>query len=68
LTLLKEWRKQTSAEEKVPAFCVFTDATLIAIAEARPTSDAALLKIPGLGQAKLGKYGDQVLAILAAET
>ena len=68
LTLLKEWRKQTSAAEKVPAFCVFTDATLMAIAEARPTSDTALLKIPGLGQSKLGKYGDQVLAIVATET
>ena len=68
LTLLKEWRKQTSAAEKVPAFCVFTDATLTAIAEARPTNDQGLLKIPGLGQSKLGKYGEQVLAILATES
>ena len=66
LTLLKEWRKQESAEEKVPAFCIFTDATLVAIAEARPTSEQALIKIPGLGPAKLSKYGEQVLAILAA--
>ena len=68
LTLLKEWRKQTSTQEKVPAFCVFTDATLIAIAEARPASDTALLKIPGLGQSKLAKYGEQVLAIVASES
>ena len=66
LSLLKEWRKQEAAEEKVPAFCVFTDATLMAIAEAKPGSEQALIKIPGLGPAKLTKYGEQVLAILAA--
>jgi DNA helicase-2/ATP-dependent DNA helicase PcrA len=67
LVLLKEWRKQEAAEEKVPAFCVFTDATLVAIAEARPSSEQALLSIPGLGRAKLTKYGEQVLTILAAD-
>jgi DNA helicase-2/ATP-dependent DNA helicase PcrA len=66
LALLKEWRKQQAAQEKVPAFCVFTDATLVAIAEARPGSEQALIKLPGLGQAKLTKYGEQLLAILAA--
>ncbi|HEU5483728.1 MAG TPA: ATP-dependent DNA helicase UvrD2 [Microlunatus sp.] len=66
LTLLKEWRKQQAAEEKVPAFCVFTDATLVAVAEARPGSEQELIKVPGLGPGKLSKYGEQVLAILAA--
>jgi DNA helicase-2/ATP-dependent DNA helicase PcrA len=66
LVLLKEWRKQEAAEEKVPAFCVFTDATLMAIAEAKPGSAQALITIPGLGPGKVRKYGEQVLAILAA--
>ena len=66
LALLKEWRKQQATDEKVPAFCVFTDATLVAIAESRPTDSQGLIKIPGLGQSKLTKYGEQVLAILAA--
>ena len=66
LALLKEWRKQQAGDEKVPAFCVFTDATLVAIAESRPTDSQSLIKIPGLGQSKLTKYGEQVLAILAA--
>jgi len=66
LALLKEWRKQQASDEKVPAFCVFTDATLVAIAESRPTDQQSLIKIPGLGQAKLTKYGEQVLAIMAA--
>jgi DNA helicase-2/ATP-dependent DNA helicase PcrA len=66
LALLKEWRKQQAAEEKVPAFCVFTDATLVAVAEARPASEQELIKVPGLGPAKVTKYAEQVLAILAA--
>ena len=49
MAMLKEWRRQQSAEQKVPAFVVFTDATLIAIAEARPRSRADLLKVQGLG-------------------
>ena len=64
---LKQWRKTEAAEQGMPAYCVFTDATLIAIAEARPTSDRDLIKVQGLGPAKAGKYGEQVLAIIAGE-
>ncbi len=65
---LREWRRQEAAEQKLPAYCVFTDATLVALAESRPRSAGDLIKIQGLGPAKAGKYGEQVLAILAAET
>ena len=41
----------------MPAFVVFSDATLLAIAERRPTDNAALLSIPGIGRAKLDAYG-----------
>ena len=64
---LREWRRQEAAEQKLPAYCVFTDATLIALAEARPRTPAELIKVQGLGPAKAGKYGDYVLAIMAAE-
>ena len=67
LTLLKEWRRQEAAAQSVPAYCIFTDATLVAVAEARPASPADLIKIAGLGAAKVGKYGEHVLAILAQE-
>ena len=50
-----------------PAFVVFTDNTLIAIAEAMPADDAGLLAVPGVGRAKLDRYGPAVLAILAGE-
>ena len=66
LDLLREWRRQEAASESLPAYCVFTDATLVAIAEARPRSDLDLFKVQGLGKVKVDKYGDQVLAILAA--
>ncbi len=63
---LREWRLGRASEQKQPAFCVFTDATLTAIAEARPTSVAELVLIPGVGASKLAKYGDDVLAITTA--
>jgi DNA helicase-2/ATP-dependent DNA helicase PcrA len=49
----------------VPAYVVFTDLTLQAIAETRPTDEAGLLKINGIGAAKLEKYADDVLAVLS---
>jgi DNA helicase-2/ATP-dependent DNA helicase PcrA len=63
---LREWRRERAAEQKQPAFCVFTDATLTAIAETTPASTAELVTIPGVGAGKLAKYGDEVLAIIAA--
>ncbi|GAB3768321.1 ATP-dependent DNA helicase UvrD2 [Microlunatus parietis] len=65
LEALKAWRKEAAAEQGVPAYCVFTDATLVAIAEARPATPADLIKIHGLGLAKAKKYGPEVLAVLA---
>ena len=67
MTLLKEWRRQEAAEQKLPAYCVFTDATLVAIAEARPRSIVDLIKVQGLGRTKADKYGEHLLAIIAAE-
>lgn len=62
---LKAWRKRTAEELGVPAFVVFTDATLMAIAEARPTDEQQLLMLPGVGRAKLAKHGDSVLDVIA---
>ncbi len=62
---LRAWRLQRSTADSVPAFVVFTDATLIAIAEAVPTTDQALLAIPGVGKVKLDRYGAAVLELCA---
>ncbi|MGQ9409683.1 ATP-dependent DNA helicase UvrD2 [Mycolicibacterium gilvum] len=64
LAELKDWRLRISKEMSVPAFVVFTDNTLIAIAESMPTDDAALVAIPGIGARKLEQYGPDVLALV----
>ena len=61
---LKEWRLGVAQRDKVPAFVVFTDATLIAIAETLPTNQAGLRQIAGVGMRKCATYGASVLAIL----
>ncbi|WP_349269547.1 DNA helicase [Mycolicibacterium parafortuitum] len=64
LTELKEWRLRISKEMSVPAYVVFSDNTLIAIAESLPTDDAALVAIPGIGARKLEQFGADVLALV----
>jgi DNA helicase-2/ATP-dependent DNA helicase PcrA len=65
---LREWRKQTADAASVPAFVVFTDATLTAIAADRPTTATALLQIPGIGQVKVDRYGEALLDVLRASS
>lgn len=62
---LREWRAAVAKRDKVPAFVVFTDATLIAIAETRPSNPAGLRAIAGVGNTKISKYGASVLAVMA---
>ena len=62
---LRSWRLEEAREKEVPAFVVFTDATLIAIAEARPGNLEELGELAGIGSAKLERYGASVLEILA---
>lgn len=61
---LREWRKERAGEEAVPAFVVFTDATLQLIAEHKPRTSDALLKISGIGKSKVERYGDDVLSLV----
>jgi len=63
---LREWRMERARQQDQPAFVVFTDATLTAIAEARPRTVAELVAIPGIGHAKLDRYGEDVLALVTA--
>ncbi len=61
---LREWRLAEANRASVPAFVIFTDATLQAIAEAEPSNDAGLLAIVGIGQSKLQRYGSAVRLLL----
>jgi DNA helicase-2/ATP-dependent DNA helicase PcrA len=64
---LREWRAEQARTAAVPAYVVFTDATLTALAEVRPTTEAQLLAISGIGRTKLERYGADVLALCAGE-
>jgi DNA helicase-2/ATP-dependent DNA helicase PcrA len=66
LDRLRDWRGKVAADAGLPAYVVFTDATLTAIAETRPSDQGGLAKVPGVGVVKLRKYGDDVLEILGS--
>ena len=61
---LKGWRLRQANERAVPAFVIFTDATLLAIVEQLPTTLEQLASIPGIGPTKLDLYGPALLEIL----
>ncbi|RJL32886.1 DNA helicase RecQ [Bailinhaonella thermotolerans] len=63
---LRAWRAATAKEQGVPAYVIFHDATLRAIAAESPTTLEALSKISGIGQNKLTKYGPQLLEVLTS--
>jgi DNA helicase-2/ATP-dependent DNA helicase PcrA len=63
---LKEWRLNRSKRDDVPAYVVFHNSTLAEIAARRPTTIAELAAVPGIGPAKLERYGRDVLEALAS--
>jgi DNA helicase-2/ATP-dependent DNA helicase PcrA len=62
---LRQWRVTTATAQGVPAYVVFTDVTLTALAERRPTTEAELAVIAGIGPHKLARYGEAVLKLVA---
>jgi len=62
---LKEWRLKRARADEIPAYVVFHNSTLEEIAERRPTTISELATVPGVGPAKLERYGSEVLAALA---
>ncbi len=66
LAALKAWRRDQAREQGVPPYVVFHDRTLIEIALRVPGDLEALGTVGGVGQAKLRRYGDAVLGVLAA--
>jgi ATP-dependent DNA helicase RecQ len=61
---LKALRKTIADARAVPAYIVFSDATLVQMAERRPRTESELLEIPGVGPKKVELYGAQFLALL----
>ncbi|MDG4864248.1 HRDC domain-containing protein, partial [Streptomyces sp. T-3] len=64
---LRDWRAEQAQQLSQPAYCVFTDKTLMAIAEACPSAEGELARISGVGVRKMDRFGADVLAICAGE-
>ncbi|CAN5182581.1 ATP-dependent DNA helicase UvrD2 [soil metagenome] len=63
---LKRWRLERATADDLPAYVVFHNSTLAEIAGRRPRDLSELSTVPGVGPTKLERYGDEVLAVLAA--
>jgi len=63
---LRAWRLERARVDEVPAFVVLHDATLRELATAKPTSERDLAAVKGFGPTKLERYGEDVLAVIAA--
>lgn len=61
---LKQLRSELAREAKLPAYCIFPDKTLVALAKARPTTEGEMLRVSGVGPTKLEKYGEAFLRVL----
>jgi ATP-dependent DNA helicase RecQ len=65
---LRECRRQLAAEQNVPPYVIFHDATLKQMVAERPADLPAMLSISGIGQAKLARYGERFLEVLRANS
>ena len=64
---LRTWRAAQAKEQSLPAYVVFTDATLAQLAEALPADERAMARVSGVGATKLEKYAADVLAIVRGD-
>ena len=63
--VLRQWRREVAEARQVPPFVIFSDATLRDLARTRPSNDAALAKIQGIGSHKREEYGSELLECIA---
>jgi ATP-dependent DNA helicase RecQ len=61
---LRDWRRTKAREENLPPYCVVSDRCLLEIARSRPQNESALRLVPGIGDAKLQKYGAAILDLV----
>jgi ATP-dependent DNA helicase RecQ len=64
-TALKAWRAEVARSHDLPAYVIFNNNTLKALAQLRPSDADELVGVPGIGSKKLEAYGDQVLRVIA---
>lgn len=63
---LRDWRSRVSKRDGLPPYLIFTNRELAEVATRRPTSLKALQEVQGVGESKAGRWGEEVLAVLAA--
>lgn len=61
---LRGWRSETAREMSVPAFVVFSDATLVGIAEMQPSTPGELMRVPGIGEVKANRFGEGIARLV----
>lgn len=65
---LKAWRRAEASRRNLPPYVILHDKTIAALSAAKPRSTDALLEVNGLGPAKVEKYGDAILSVIAQST
>lgn len=65
LAALKDLRKSLAMRQSIPAYVVFTDATLVDMCRLKPKTQEEFMKVSGVGQAKSQRYGEVFLAVIA---
>jgi DNA helicase-2/ATP-dependent DNA helicase PcrA len=67
LDLLRTWRSEKARAAGMPAYVICNDRTLIEIASVRPSTADELLTVHGLGEVKVGRFGDELLALVGEQ-
>jgi DNA topoisomerase-3 len=62
---LRQWRLEEARRRGVPAFCIFSNRTLLALAAAGPTNEETLLRVRGIGPKLAREYGKELLRVIA---
>ena len=62
---LKAWRREEASRRNLPPYVILHDKTIAALSAAKPRSADALLEVNGLGPAKVEKYGEAILSVIA---
>lgn len=65
LAALKDLRKSLAMRQSIPAYVVFTDATLVDMCRLKPKTQEEFMEVSGVGQAKSQRYGEVFLAVIA---
>lgn len=64
---LRDWRKEIAGQEAVPVYTIFTNEQLAEIVRRRITTKTGLKEIDGIGEARVSKYGSDVIKIMTGE-